>query len=107
MVPITWQMPLRLGPKFYCNACWEYFVRAWNTPKKGIDRPENASDDWRPSILEHIRHAAIAIAFEERDKNRPPVQTSYRRHGDEKRFTPAQQKQIETFRFLLRKHISP
>jgi hypothetical protein len=35
---------------------------------KGIDRPEGASEDWRGSIFDHLRHSSIAISFRERDK---------------------------------------
>lgn len=80
-----------------CTACKDIYLEALSTPLKGIDRPEHADDDWRPSILEHIRHAEIAIAFEERDKAGPPPQSSmdgywewyYRHRG----FTPAQREQ--------------
>ena len=33
---------------------------------KGIDRPAHADEDWRPSLMDHIRHQQIALAFEER-----------------------------------------
>jgi hypothetical protein len=66
MVPLSWKPPLRLAPKFFCVSCFDYFKTAWGTPIRGIDRPENAPDDWRPSLLECIRHAQIAINFEDR-----------------------------------------
>lgn len=69
MVPLTWKVPpLRLGPKFFCRECWDRFCVAWRTPMKGIDRPPGADDDWRGSILDHLRHAQIAIAFQERQE---------------------------------------
>ena len=54
--------------KFMCDIHKRYFVRAWAMQMKGIDRPEGASEDWRGSIFDHLRHASIAISFRERDK---------------------------------------
>lgn len=85
MVPFTWKQPLQLAPKFFCNECWERFKKAWITPMAGIDRPADAPDDWQPSLMEHLRHARIALEHEERlerEKNipiRPIPRTSTRR----------------------------
>ncbi len=62
--------------KFYCTGCKDYYLAALSKPLKGIDRPPGADEEWRPSIMEHIRHARIAISFEER-KKKPPPETSY------------------------------
>lgn len=87
---------------FMCTPCRDYYVDAISKPLKGIDRPEGADDDWKGSIMEHLRHAAIAIAFEERNKRpaREPVLGPLHRQGDEK-YTPAQLEQL----MLFRKHI--
>lgn len=101
MVPLTWKCPpVRLGPKFFCNECLERFKKAWRTPMKGIDRPVDAPDDWRGSILDHIRHAQIAIAFEERNKRPEPQKSSLSQPGDW-RYTPAQLQQVD----VLRRHV--
>jgi len=68
MVPFTWQPPLRVSPKFYCDPCWKAFSAAWVKPMPGIDKPANADDDWRPSIIDHIRLCGIAMRFDERNK---------------------------------------
>lgn len=74
---------------------------------KGIDRPENAPDDWQPSLLEHIRHAAIAIAFEERNKrpqlptlNIQPEPWEIKTFG----WTADQVEQVKRHRSLIRKY---
>lgn len=97
MVP-DWKTPGVLEKKFFCQPCWDYFVKAWNDPAtwKGIWPPENAPDDWHPSLMDHLRHAEIAIAFEERDKDSSPY-----RYGDEK-LTPAQLRCTIAYRKGLR-----
>jgi len=67
-------------------------------PLKGIDRPAGADDEWRPSLADHLRHTEIDAAFERRNERPASVQNDLRRPGDEKRFTPAQQKQIMAWR---------
>lgn len=54
---------------FMCDPHLRIYVDAWTKPMKGIDRPEHADDEWRGSILEHVRHAKIAIDFADRDKH--------------------------------------
>lgn len=54
--------------KFMCDTHKRYFVRAWTMDMKGIDRPKSATEDWHGSILDHLRHASIAISFRKRDK---------------------------------------
>lgn len=51
--------------KFMCDDCYMIYHHAMTTPMKGIDRPPG-DQDWKGSLLDHIRHAQIAIAFEER-----------------------------------------
>ena len=60
--------PRPAGFMFMCDVHKRIHIEAWTKPMKGIDRPEHADDVWRGSILEHVRHAKIAIDFEERDK---------------------------------------
>jgi hypothetical protein len=73
---------------------------AMTKPMLGIDRP-NADEDWHGSIMEHIRHAQIAIAFENRNEKNVATD-DLRRPGDDKSFTPAQQQQIMILRKRLR-----
>lgn len=86
--------------KFMCGACWKIYRKAMTTPMRGIDRPEGADDEWRGSILDHLRHARIAMEFEDRNERRPrPAMNSDPRYYDDaKRFTPAQFEQIKIFR---------
>jgi len=89
--------------KFMCTPCAEFYSSVVSKPLKGIDRPEGADDEWRPSIMEHLRHAQIAMAFEQRNQRSAPlVQDDLRRPGDEKRFTPAQLEQMMLWRKGLR-----
>lgn len=90
---------------FMCTNCADVYREAISKPLKGIDRPEHADEDWRPSIMEHLRHAEIAIAFEKRNE-RVPVESGLRRPCDSERFTPAQQKQIEFVRKYWREQRS-
>jgi hypothetical protein len=84
---------------FMCTPCRDYYVDALSKPLKGIDRPEGADDDWKGSIMDHLRHAEIATAFEERNKKRPaPPVGDPRYHDDATRYTPAQLEQIKVFR---------
>jgi hypothetical protein len=69
----TWKPPLRYTTKFFCLECWETFKEAWAKPIPGIDRPANADEDWRPSLMEMMRHARIAMDFENRNKKPPPA----------------------------------
>lgn len=54
--------------KFMCDAHFEIYRDAMTKPIKGLTRPEGADDEWRPSFMDMIRHATIAIAFENRNK---------------------------------------
>jgi hypothetical protein len=105
LVPATWKLPLRLQAKFACGDCWEYFTTMWDKPIKGLTRPENAPDDWRPSLMEMIRHGEIAVEFERlREQNRQPPKTDLRRPDDEKRYTSAQLVQVMNLRRLTRQY---
>src|SRR5262245_25627436 len=64
--PITSKVPLRLAPKFACKPCWEFYCVEWAKPIKGITKPEGADDEWRPSLMDMIRHAEITAKFDER-----------------------------------------
>lgn len=101
MVPL-WEKPLRFVPTFFCKSCAEYFKDAWVKPLRGIDRPEHADEDWRPSIAEMMRHASIAIEFERRHRHTKALEAlgSLRRPGDEK-YTAAQLQQMMVLRVRL------
>lgn len=81
MVPFSWQLPLRLSPKFYCAKCWAAFIEAWREPMKGIDHPGGADDDWQPSIDEHWRHGRIAVAFVERQEREAAARQAHRKRS--------------------------
>ena len=92
-----------------CTPCKDSYADALWTPLKGIDRPEGADEEWRGSILDHLRHAQIAISFAERNKignqhdaEPPPVsrdhlESYWQRYEVNRGMTPAQ---IEVFRNL-------
>jgi hypothetical protein len=44
---------------FMCDECWQAMQAAQSAPLLGIDRPAHASEDWKPSITEHIRLTRI------------------------------------------------
>ncbi len=107
MVPSTWKLPLKLAPTFACDECWQRFNEAWKTPLKGIDRPEGADEDWKPSLMEHLRHARIAMAFERRNERgaerpaEPPMSAdSWARYWAwyERDWTPGQRQQAAAWR---------
>lgn len=57
----------RWAPMWLCDD----HLAAWQTrPEKlpGIDRPAHADDEWRPSIMDHVRLCLIAEAFEKRQQ---------------------------------------
>jgi hypothetical protein len=106
-VPITWKPPLRQAPKFACNECRQRFNEAWAKPIPGIDRPAHADNDWRPSLLDSIRLAEIAMAFERRNERpieravEPPMSTdSWARYWAwyERDYTPAQRENAAAWR---------
>lgn len=111
MLPSSWSVrPIPLVPKFACASCYFYLLKWWRTPIKGIDRPANADEDWRPSLMDMMRFAQIAITFEERDKNRqtPPQSNNWQeRYWAEydKKFTPAQREQARNHRYLMRAYV--
>jgi hypothetical protein len=85
---------------FMCTPCKVYYLEQLLKPMKGIDRPEGvAPEDWRGSILDHIRHAQIAMVFEDRN-DRPPPLGPLSMPGDEK-YASAQLKQL----YVLRRHL--
>jgi hypothetical protein len=107
LVP-TWQKPMSFVPTFFCKPCAEYFKDAWAKPMRGIDRPQHADEDWRPSIAEMMRHASIAIEFEQRHKHTKALDAmgSLRRPGDE-RYSAAQLRQMLALRKGLRNQRFP
>lgn len=93
---------------FMCTPCRDHYVAAIKKPLKGIDRPEGvAPEDWKPSIMEHLRLCAIdAKTNEMAERNRlrtshaPPNGENLSQPGDW-RYTPAQLKQL----YVLRRHL--
>lgn len=57
-------------PKFMCCFHTQAYRKAMTTNIRGIDKPEGADDDWRPSLLDMIRHGEIALAFNRRNESR-------------------------------------
>lgn len=76
--------------RFMCD--WHF--QAYRKPIPGIDKPEGADEDWKPSLMDCIRLAQIAIAFEKRNERRAPDPISLSRPDDAKRYSPAQLKQV-------------
>lgn len=60
---VSFMHPWSRGPTrrvmFLCDQCWKEIQEAQDTPLRGIDRPEHASEDWRPSLHDHVRLTAI------------------------------------------------
>lgn len=73
---------------------------------KGIDAPAGLDEDWRPSIMEHLRHARIAMAFAERQaQDRAAPQDISEIWPDwRKRFNPAQLEQVKVMREAFRRY---
>lgn len=98
---------------FMCTPCKEYYLDAVSRPLKGIDKPEGSDGDWRPSLMDHLRHGEIALAFAGRgrpgisdaqyDSSAERYWHSYERYRE---FTPAQVDGFRTFRLLTRKYQS-
>lgn len=66
-----------------CTPCKGLYLDAISKPLKGIDPPENALEDWRPSLMDHLRHAEIDIAFKDRhERERLAALTTMKRKPD-------------------------
>jgi hypothetical protein len=65
---------------------------AMTNPIRGIDRPPNAPEDWRGSLLDCIMHAEQAMKFENRNNEIPMTANHARKH------TPAQLEQLRVLR---------
>lgn len=96
---------------FMCTPCRNDWSESYGKPMKGIDRPEGADESWRGSILDHLRHASIAISFAERNQSaiaRPmmhdELEAYWRRYEDSRGFTQAQRENAATHRRLMRKY---
>lgn len=77
-------------------------LRTWSErPDKisGLDRPPNADEFWRGSIMEMIRHALIKAAFEQRSS---PAPTTVHGFTWERRLTAAQLAQLQFVRAKTR-----
>jgi len=80
-----WRREIAPRFKFMCDTHYQIFRSAISSPIRGVDQPEAAPEDWRPSILEMMRHANIAISF-----------------GSRQQVASSQQRQLS----VLRKHIA-
>jgi len=74
--PADWSVfvpPTRpmLGPygqiMFMCEPCRAYYTVIFKQPLKGIDRPDGADEDWRPSLVDHLRFAQIDFKHQQRN----------------------------------------
>jgi hypothetical protein len=93
---------------FMCTPCKVYYLEQLPKPLKGIDRPEGvAPEDWKPSIMEHLRLSMIDAQINEMaERNRTgKAQESVDRnnlwHPGDERYTPAQLQQL----YILRRHL--
>jgi hypothetical protein len=84
--------------RFICEGHFQMYRGAMTKPIRGIDRPENADEEWRGSLLECIRHAQIAMAFENRNTRHVPEDHPLSRPDDAKRYTSAQLAQVMVLR---------
>lgn len=60
--------PTRFVFMFMCEMHLGIYLEALSKPLRGIDRPEGADEDWRPSLSEMMRQAKIAKTFAERNQ---------------------------------------
>lgn len=44
---------------FMCEPCRAIYTEVFKQPLKGIDRPEGVDEDWRPSLMDHLKFASI------------------------------------------------
>jgi hypothetical protein len=85
-----------------CDVHAKIYRDAMTKPIRGITPPENAGEDWRLSLSECLRHASIALAFENRNKCNITTQSSLQREGDAKRYSHAQLEQVMILRKQMR-----
>lgn len=112
LVLASWKLPVHYGAKFFCLPCWNEVTAGWKTPIRGIDRPEQAPEDWRPSLDEMMRHARIAFDFENRHKKTtvpapPPsgyLDSYWAKYEADRGLTPAQRQNMARHRELCRKY---
>ena len=62
-----------------CDLHFQLYKTASERPMPGIDKPPGADDGWRPSIMDHMRLASIATAFDARERRQ---QMDERNHWD-------------------------
>lgn len=84
-----------------CEWHYEAYHDGMTKPIRGLTRPENAPEDWRPSLVEMIRHAEIAISFAERNQRATHESVDLSPQNADRKYTPAQLEQI----MILRKHL--
>jgi len=94
-----------------CDPHYQIYSEAMSKPMPGIDKPPGADDSWRPSIIDHMRLACIAMAFDARKRNQEADERShwerfiddymdgvYRNRG----YTPAQIEMAKRYRQAMR-----
>jgi len=95
----VWQTAWRTrpaGPKFMCE--WHALEFASTKSIPGIDRPERASDFWRPSFSDMIRQADIEIRREQAKQ-----QVAIAGPERERRYTPLQRASLQRLREIQRR----
>lgn len=92
----------RWSPVWLCDGCLTTWLGR-SKKLKGIDRPDNADESWRPSIMEHARHGIIALAFEDSREAARPV-SAERRYSWERRLTDAQWGNYQVLRRAMVAH---
>lgn len=93
-----WQGPPRV--MFLCDGCWREIQAAFDRHMPGIDRPKHASEFWRPSIMENIRHGLMEVARQKRMAEMPIHQHlgNQPQSSRERRMTPGQWSQVQVLR---------
>jgi hypothetical protein len=83
-----------LGPKFMCD--WHRDMYREPRPVRGLDRPQGASDEWRPALLVAIHLAELEIRRRERAPE-ASVSVPYLL-SRQKNYSPEQIRQLQQLR---------
>lgn len=85
-----------------CDWHYQQLKDFMTKPVRGLDPMVPGDEYFRPSLEEMIRHAEIAIAFENRHKKAAAMDYTLARRGDEQRYRKDQIPQVYAMRRGLR-----
>lgn len=109
----AWVAPAYLAeaagsPECMCEYHFAEYSRFKTHPTPGLDPQLGASDWWRPSILEMLRHAILEMRRKDRAQQ-PPTLRQYAAPmlQREQRLPPRQRSQLLFMRDVFRRHARP